>query len=187
MTGQISLEALIQGIAGAVVDAQDQIEQHQIANLGGYFDGDNRPKSLLLRLPAMAPDAAPGDEDFYRAPLLSLVPTNQLRIKDVKISFDTNLGEITQAPVPAGPQGQSGMPDGNSTTGNSATTDDWMRDDDTSRTTINVDPQAGPSGREFGAVRVVMRVESCEPPEGAARLINHLAQTQGVVKTLNAS
>lgn len=182
MTGQISLEALIQGMAGAVVDAQDQIEQHQIANLGGYFDGDNRPKSLLLRLPAMAPDAAPGAEDFYRAPLLSLVPTNQLRIKDVKISFDTNLGQITQAPAAGGLGGPSGAA-GAATT----TSDDWLRDDETSRPTINIDTQAGPSGRDFGAVHVVMRVESCEPPEGAARLINHLAQTQGVVKTLDAS
>ncbi|NZA26503.1 DUF2589 domain-containing protein [Luteimonas sp. SJ-92] len=171
MAGQVSLDALIQGIAGAVIDAQDQIEQHQVANLAGYFDGDHRPKSLLLRLPSLNPDAAPGDEDFYRAPLLSLVPTNQLRIKDVRISFDTNLGEIAQQPPEAA--------------GTAAKAEDWPGADGLPRTTINIDPQAGPAGRGFGAVRVVMRVESCEAPEGAARLLNHLAQTQGVVKTVN--
>lgn len=176
MAGQVSLDTLIQGIAGAVVEAQDRIEQHQISNLSGYFDGDNRPKSILLRLPSLAPAAAVGDEDFYRAPLLSLVPTNQLRIKDVRITFDTNLGEIVESPAPASAAG-SGDP-------GDSPDEDWHAAG-TPRTTINVDSQAGPRGREFGAVRVEMRVESCEAPEGAARLLNHLAQTQGVVRTVD--
>lgn len=176
MAGQVSLDTLIQGIAGAVIDAQDRIEQHQIANLSGYFDGDNRPKSILLRLPSLNPEAAVGDEDFYRAPLLSLVPNNQLRIKDVRISFDTNLGEIVDTAPPSSAPGSDEPED--------ASIGDWHTAG-RPRTTINVDPQAGPSGREFGAVHVEMRVESCEAPEGAARLLNHLAQTQGVVKTVN--
>lgn len=173
MTGQISLETLIQGMAGAVVDAQDRIEQHQVANLAGYFDDDQRPRSILLRLPSLAPQASPGDEDFYRAPLLSLVPASPLRIRDVRISFDTNLGEIVEAPAPASGGGNGDEPS------------EGRPEADRTRTTIHLDPHAGPDGRQFGAVRVEMRVESCEAPEGAARLLNHLAQTQGVVKTVS--
>jgi hypothetical protein len=34
---------------------------------------------------------------------------------------------------------------------------------------------------------VVLRVEGSEPTDGAARLINHLAQTQGVFRTVGQS
>ncbi|CEE22200.1 hypothetical protein XACJK48_2970015 [Xanthomonas citri pv. citri] len=49
---QISLNDLIEALAGAVIDAQDRIEQHQMANLGAFFDEDNRPRSVLIRLPS---------------------------------------------------------------------------------------------------------------------------------------
>jgi hypothetical protein len=35
-----------------------------------------------------------------------------------------------------------------------------------------------------GSIHLVLRVEGSEPTDGKARLINHLAQTQGVFKTV---
>lgn len=50
MAGHIPLNDLIEALAGAVIEAQDNIEQHQISNLLGYFDSQKRPKSLVVRL-----------------------------------------------------------------------------------------------------------------------------------------
>ena len=94
MSSRVDLKELIEALAGAVIDAQDRIEQHQIAKLGQYFDEDNRPRTVVMRLPSMQPDAEPGTEDLYRAPLLGLVPANALKIKDVEMRFDVDTKEF---------------------------------------------------------------------------------------------
>ncbi|WP_058834456.1 DUF2589 domain-containing protein [Luteimonas abyssi] len=169
MATNTTLNSLIEALAGAVIEAQDKIEQHQTAHLADFFDEDNRPKSVVIRLPSLHPDATPGDEDLYRAPLLPLVSTNVLRIKDVEITFDADLGGLTthedEAPVPGAPPEHA-----------------WNRRDHGSRPRINVDTGAAVAGGQ-GSVHVVLRVEGSEPTDGAARLINHLAQTQGVFRT----
>ena len=55
MASNIPLNDLIEALAGAVIEAQDNIEQHQISNLLGYFDSQNRPKSLVVRMPSIHP------------------------------------------------------------------------------------------------------------------------------------
>ncbi|WP_337243853.1 DUF2589 domain-containing protein [Luteimonas sp. gir] len=173
MTTQTTLNSLIEALAGAVIEAQDRIEQHQTAHLGEFFDEDNRPKSVVIRLPSMHPDAQAGDEDLYRAPLLPLVSTNVLRIKDVEITFDADLGGLTareeQTPARDDPPERA-----------------WARRGSGPRPRINVDTGAAVAGGQ-GSVHVVLRVEGSEPTDGAARLINHLAQTQGVFRTVGQS
>lgn len=167
MAGKVSFHALIEALAGAVIEAQDRIEHHQIANLRDYFDDDNRPKSVSIRVPSLHPDAEEGDEDLYRAPLLPLVATNNLRIRDVKITFDADLGEIGEGDSPAEAEpgrSQEGW-DGKRASG----------------PRIGLDTGRG---KGQGSVRVVLRVEGAEPTDGAARLINQLAQSQGVFKTV---
>lgn len=184
MAGQTSLNDLIEALAGAVIEAQDRIEQHQMANLGAYFDEHNRPKSVLIRLPSQHPQAGEYDEDLYRAPLLPLVSTNVLRIKDVEISFDAELGDLSEdvssAPSPDSPAApaqpaETGAADGG-----------WLAKPPPGRSRIGIDTSASASSRKQSSVHVVLRVEGTEPTDGAARLINHLAQTQGVFKTVKA-
>jgi hypothetical protein len=151
MASNIPLDDLIEALAGAVIDAQVSIERRQLLNLRRYFDEDWRPKTLQVRVPSMRPDAEPGEDDLYRAPLLPLMPPNPLRIKDVEITFDADLGQLHESDAPAGAgKGKS----------------------------ISVDTAA--TGK-VGSVHVVLRVEGVEPTEGESRLLNHLAQTQGVV------
>lgn len=169
MPGNIPLNELIEALAGAVIEAQDTIEQHQISNLLGYFDSQNRPKSLVVRLPSVHPQAEEGSEDFYRAPLLPLVSTNQLKIKDVEITFDVDLGQLTETP---------------SRETDKADTNDKRQTAKPSRKNICVDMAGAGSKDKKGSIHVVLRVESSEPTDGAARLMNHLAQTQGVFKTV---
>ncbi|MBB5885678.1 MULTISPECIES: DUF2589 domain-containing protein [unclassified Xanthomonas] len=176
MAGPTALNDLIEALAGAVIEAQDRIEQHQMANLGDYFDEFHRPKSVIIRLPSQHPQAAEGDEDYYRAPLLPLVSTNVLRIKDVEISFDAQLGDLGGlqsadgffAPEPPGPKAA------------------WQAKRTATRSSVRVDTSASARSQRQSAVHVVLRVEGTEPTDGAARLLNHLAQTQGVFKTVTA-
>jgi hypothetical protein len=178
MAGQTSLNDLIEALAGAVIEAQDRIEQHQMANLGAYFDENHRPKSVLIRLPSQHPQAGEDDEDIYRAPLLPLVSTNVLRIKDVEISFDAQLGDLSDEPAPA--DASSAEP----TSSTSPPTSGWLAKAPTGKSKVRVDTSASGKSQRQSAVHVVLRVEGTEPTDGAARLINHLAQTQGVFKTV---
>ena len=168
MAAQTSLNTLIEAIAGAVVDAQDRIEQHQISHLSDFFDQDNRPKSVVIRMPSLHPEAGEDDEDLYRAPILPLVSTNVLRIKDVEITFDADIGPLIEGDVPE--DEQAGGPA-------------WKGTPASARPQLRVDPTAGGNERKGGAVHVVLRVEGSEPTDGAARLMNHLSQIQGVFKT----
>ena len=169
MASNIPLNDLIEALAGAVIDAQDRIEQHQISNLLGYFDSQNRPKSLVVRLPSIHPQAEEGSEDYYRAPLLPLVSTNLLKIKDVEITFDVDLGQLTENPA-----GQLAK----------AETGEGPLESDARRKDIFVDMAGGLVHKKGGSIHVVLRVEGSEPTDGEARLINHLVQTQGVFKTV---
>ncbi|QWT19097.1 DUF2589 domain-containing protein [Bacillus sp. NP157] len=170
MTSAAPLEGLIEAMASAVVEAQGRIEQAQVAHLGDYFDEDNRPKSVVIRMPSMKAGAEAGDEDLYRAPLLPLVPTASLRIKDVEISFDADLGSLVDrqdAEAPAGDLGESR----------------WRFLPRKPKRSVGLDTASRRSADRAGAVRVVLRVEGVEPSEGTARLVNHLAMTQGVFQT----
>lgn len=169
MAAQTSLNSLIEAIAGAVVDAQDRIEQHQMSHLSDFFDENNRPKSVVIRMPSLHPQAGEDDEDLYRAPILPLVSMNVLRIKDVEITFDADLGPLVDGDPPEEePHGEAPA---------------WKGKPPAARPHLRVDPNGGGNGRNGGSVHVVLRVEGTEPTDGAARLMNHLSQTQGVFKT----
>lgn len=172
MATRTSLNDLIEAIAGAVIDAQDRIEQHQVSNLSDYFDEDNRPKSVVIRMPSMHPDASADDEDLYRAPLLPLVSTNVLRIKDVEVTFDADLGNLTSSDESGG--AAAAPKDGPS---------GWRSKTQAGKPSLQVDTTGGAPNRKGGSVHVVLRVEGTEPTDGAARLMNHLAQTQGIFQT----
>ncbi len=166
MADNIQLHALIEALADAVIEAQDSIERHQISNLLGYFDQDNRPRSLVVRLPSIQPDAEQDAEDFYRAPLLPLISTNPLRIKDVEVSFDVELGPLMEQPAKDTKRASIGPEDKEPPRNNLA---------------VNL---AGGKRDQANRVHIVLRVENSEPTDGAARLMSHLSQTQGVFKTI---
>lgn len=172
MATSITLKDLLEALASAVIGAQDRIERHQIAALGSYFDSDNRPKSVLMRLPSLHPGAEEGDEDYYRAPLLALTPTNPLRIREVEIDFDVQLGEIgeEETTVPAEDEGDN------------ETTNGWRPG--APRKTVQIDMRAPTKGTATSAVHVRVKVENTDITAGVAKLTNHLSQTQGVFKTV---
>lgn len=176
MAKPLTLKDLLEALSGAVIGAQDRIEQHQLTNLSGYFDEDNRPRSVLVRLPSLTPGAEEGEEDFYRAPLLSLVPANPLQIREVAIEFDVELGELADEPE------EEGKPaDTDERVGANAP---WRSS--TPRKTVQIDAPSG-RGPSVGTVHLKVTVQSAETSAGMAKLTNQLAQTQGVVKTAGST
>jgi hypothetical protein len=154
MADRESLENLIEGLAGAVVEAQRRIEQHQIDNLRLFFDDDDRPTTINILVPSLHPHAKSDEDVVYRVPLLPIVASSLLRIKDVEITFDADLVGLT---------GEEGEEKGGE-----------------KKKSVRVDIGGG---RKTGKVHIVMKVEGREPSEGTARLVDRLLQLQGEVIT----
>lgn len=156
MAGPVSLNSLIEALANAVIEAQDRIEQHQISNIRRYFDSDNRPISVFVKTPSTHPDAEEGDETDLRVPLLALVSSNPLRIKDVEITFDADITDVEE------PKEDTKSPDQKK----------W--ESPLAAKAIQVDMRSGFLRRGGKTAHVVLRVEGVEPTEGMARLMQHL-------------
>jgi hypothetical protein len=160
-----SLDNLIEGLAGAVVEAQRRIEDHQINNFLSYFDEDRRPRSFNVRVPSLHPEKM-GEDTLYRVPLLPLVASSMLRIKEVEISFDTDLVGVADA---AEEEPDSDEAD---------STDVEIKAK--KFRSINLDMRgSGVFKKKKGTVHVVLKVEGKEISEGMARLVDRLVQIQG--------
>ena len=99
----VSLHDLISALSGAVVQAQDAIEQHQLDLLSRHFDSDGRPISLEIMLPNTT--ASPSAENYQviSVPRLSLVEANFLRISEFAVEFDVELGDLGLATADGSP------------------------------------------------------------------------------------
>lgn len=176
----LSLHHLIQSIAGAVAEAQDKIHRYQISTVRQYFDADNRPVSVDVRLPSMAPDAQEGDERLVRVPLLSLIGARLLAVKDMEISFDVGLGGQGE-PGRAAPAAkddaaaradEQAKADAEAKAGeDGAKPDVWPSD---THAPLSVDMNASKNRDGGPMAHITLRVESQPPSEGMARLIHHL-------------
>lgn len=165
MAGRESLDNLIEGLAGAVVEAQRRIENHQVSNFLSYFDKDRRPKKFDVLLPSLHPDAK-GEDVRYRVPLLPLVASSLLRIKEVEISFDTDLVGIVDNDFEEGPEAETG----------------GKRPLTKKLRSIDLDMRgSGVFKKNKGTAHVVIKVEGKEISEGMARLVDRLLQGQGEI------
>lgn len=151
---QQSLNLLIQSITGAVAEAQEKIQRHQVAEVRKYFDDDNRPLSIDVRLPSQAADASEGEERLVRVPLLALVGPRLLAVKEMEIVFEVGLhANYGDSPVAA------------------CDTRGWPQP---AHPPLNVDLGVQCTGEGAPLARVTLRVETQPPCEGMARLIQHL-------------
>lgn len=179
-----SLHHLIQSIAGAVAEAQDKIHRYQISAISQYFDADNRPVGVDVRLPSLAHDAEEGEERIVRVPLLSLVGMKPLAVKDMEITFEVGLGAPEAAPKDVPPKDEKDAPksasgkDGEDKPAEVAAGD--TKDDDSDawpddkHTPIGIDMGASKNRDSGPMARITLRVESQAPSEGMARLIHLL-------------
>lgn len=170
MADFVAFEALIHAIAGSVTGAQQEVEKAHVANLVTYLDREHRPLNLQLRVPSIRPEARPGEEDYYQAPLLALVPRSMLRIKQVEISFDIELGGLADSAAVPKPKSDASGP----TNAADVLATQLKRD-------LNVNPAVSATVKQQGtSAHVVVTIESVEPPEGVSRLVREITKTQGV-------
>lgn len=166
MANFVALKDLVHAIAGAVTEAQQEIEKAQIANLTSYLDRQSRPLTIQMRVPSIRPEAAPGEEDIYQAPLLALTSHNSLRIKQVEVSFDIELGDLKEAPKMA-----SGKA--------SAKTEEVIAAQ--VKRELSVNPAVSATVKQQGtSARVVLTIEGAAAPEGVSRIVTDMTRTQGI-------
>ncbi len=159
MAGAVGLPHLVEALANSVVEAQDRIEQHQLALLRNYFDRDHRPKSAFMRLRSLSHQS---DEDVQLSvPWLSLVKPNLLKIKDVQVEFEVGLTDFV-APPPAAPQ--------------AAANPDEPYPERPAAGTLQVDVGARPRAAGGATAKILMRVEAQEPTEGMSRMVGELVK-----------
>ena len=181
MADEVSLENLIEGLAGAVVEAQRRIESRQIENFLSFFDKDKRPRKIDILVPSFYPEPKDikkdqgtdkhKDKDVrYRVPLLPLVASTLLRIKEVEISFDADLVRLSEEENEK-EKTEGDMPKDGETVEGAA-----------KRKSVTVEMRgAGVFRKKVAAVHVVLKVEGRELSEGMARVVDRLIQVQGEV------
>lgn len=98
MPEPVSLHDLVGTVAASIVDAQGQVERHFIDRISHYFDAEGRPLSLALKMPRPSTIDA-GEYMQVAVPLLSLVESNMLAIRDLKIELDVELGSVSSNPA----------------------------------------------------------------------------------------
>ncbi|MGH7122522.1 MAG: DUF2589 domain-containing protein [Acetobacteraceae bacterium] len=174
MADGVTLHDLIEAIAGAVIGAQDKVERYQISNIRRFFDDNNRPVGVEVRMPKLG--GADGEEVSIRVPLLALVGATRLSIKDVEISMDIEIGELTTAPTESAPSGQPAAPPPGQDQGAQAS--GWERP--ATQKVVVLDVHAPRSRERPATAKVVLRVESHDPPEGVARLMIELNKRIGI-------
>jgi len=187
----VTLHDLIEALANSVIEAQDAVERYQISNILRYFDENQRPHRVLVRVASLSPYAEPGSEDVISVPWLALIGSVRLGIKDVEISMEIDLGDLTTfepsgQPPPAGGAGPSATPPPAGGAGPSATTAGDLAAAGLGprgpRRSVIVDVRS-PRTREHAMAKVTLRVESQEPTEGLARLMLELNQRIGPIGT----
>ncbi len=162
MADFVALKDLVHAIAGAVAEAQQEIEKAQITNLTSYLDRERRPLTVQMRVPSIRPDAAPGEEDVYQAPLLALTSHSTLRIKQVEVSFDIELGDLKEPVKKPAPR-----------------TDELIAAQ--VKRDLNVNPAVSATVKQQGtSAHVVLTIEGAASPEGVSRIVMDMTRTQGI-------
>ena len=158
MAGSIGLHQLVEAIASSVIEAQDELEQYQLASLRRYFDEDSRPKQVTMQVPSLSHG---DDKDInIRVPWLALIRPNQLAIKDIQIDMEVGLLEFDPhaARPPEVPQDSVELP---SLEGSG---------------TLQVDVASLQRNDKRNSAKIVLRVEGHEPSDGLARMVHELVK-----------
>jgi len=90
-----SLNGLLKSIQGAIVGAQEMMQQQHIDDLKKFVNDDGSPVTQKMLLPRIGAD---GKQEWAEVeiPLIVLSPPSSLRIKKLKVDFDAVLSGTTQ-------------------------------------------------------------------------------------------
>lgn len=93
---QNSLGALVEALQQAMDRAQEQLQAYQLRMLREYFDEENRPLYVHLRLPRLTEDGRGVEHLEVDVPRLSLVKMGTVLLDELEIDFPLRLREVTE-------------------------------------------------------------------------------------------
>ena len=129
-------------------------------------------------MPSLRPSTEPGDEDVLSVPLLALIGSVRLGIKEVDISMEVDLGDLNS--LDTNGSGEATAAARETTKGQSATPDGGWGSAPL-RKGVSVDVHSPHSKDQPAMAKVTMKVQSSEPTEGLARLLLMLNQRIGPI------
>lgn len=159
MAGPIGLHHLVEAIAGSVIEAQDELEQYQLAALRRYFDEGSRPKDVSMRVPSLSHGDEASEVDIH-VPWLALIRPNQLAIKDVQIEMEVGLAGFD--PRADGASAAADQPAGIPPTDGTGV--------------IQVEVASATPNDKRNSAKIVLRVEGHAPSDGLARMVHELVK-----------
>jgi len=93
-----TLGTLMEALQQAVDRAQEQLQSYQLRMLSEYFDADNQPLYVTLRLPRLPEDGGPLRHTEVEVPRLSLVRMGTMALDQVEVEFPLRLHGVAEEP-----------------------------------------------------------------------------------------
>ncbi len=165
MPTTITLNDLVEAIADAVIQAQDQVERYQTSLLRSYFDKDNRPRYVRLRVPSLREGADAHAEEELVVPVLALVGATRLAIKELEVSTTVTLGDVADFIEEGGAAKDEGA---------EGEDEDVTRGKSGPRRGVRVDLGASASDPSSATASLKLNLQAIEPTEGLTRVMIEL-------------
>ena len=146
------LDELLAGLNEAVINAQRIAEKQHIDMVDLYFDDETgEPITMDLKIPSVHPDK---EHELLKVPLITMTPLSSVKIKELNMKFKVKLGK--QVDTTSNLTQQIGT-DSTQTTG-----------------ALSIDMD---SVDTENMAEVEVKFEGTNPPEGIARINDHLIKT----------
>ncbi len=160
----ISFDKLVGALAGAVVEASNQVKQTHISDLWRYFK-DGSPVSTELQIPRFDHSTGQqGEPVRVNVPLISLINPSQLAIKQMQVTMQLDLNDIldtTKQQLAKSPKATA-----------TPVSYEWKRS--VYNPAVMASTASGKQAGQSGTAQVVLIVEAVDPPEALSKLLDHL-------------
>jgi len=93
---QNTLGGLIEALQQAVDRAQEQLQSYQLRMLSEYFDGENQPLYVKLRLPRIPAGGGPLEHIEVEVPRISLVQMGTVTLDELEMDFPLRMQELSE-------------------------------------------------------------------------------------------
>jgi hypothetical protein len=154
----LRFDQLVSALARAVLDAQREVQRAQIGEIAEFFR-DGSPVTVDLRIPRTNPSTGNIEAIEVRVPLIVLVNHNKMSIREMQVSMQLDLSELPNS-------------DGVRDEPSNRESPHWSSPGSPSR--VMVSTTTGKKPGEVGMAHITLRVAADDPPEGLARLLDHL-------------
>ncbi|HYZ21444.1 MAG TPA: DUF2589 domain-containing protein [Rhodopila sp.] len=177
---------MVTALANAVTEAQTRVERYQVAAIKSYFKEDGHPETLTIKLPRLGSHADVGEEVTLDVPILALVGTNVLKIREFEVDFTVQLASVgASVPTLSGRMNNTLLRSQADAAASAAVPDatgpkpaQAAAESDPANPTFHepllIDLKAASAGPTGASAKVRVKVESQDQTEGVARLLNHL-------------